>query len=73
MSKFIKVEGHSNLVRDTYTNGIVNTNVSEYQIYMQRVKQRESQGDKLRNVCKEINSLKAELKEIKDLILKGKK
>ena len=40
---------------------------------MQRVKQRESQGDKLRNVCKEINSLKAELKEIKDLILKGKK
>ena len=48
-------------------------NKTEYQIYMQRVKQRESQGDKLRNVCKEINSLKAELKEIKDLILKGKK
>ena len=37
MSKFIKVEGHSSLVRDTYTNGIVNTNVSEYQVYMNRV------------------------------------
>ena len=57
MSKFIKVEGHSNLVRDTYSNGIVNTNVSEYQIYMQRVKNREKQGDQIRNAVKEINTL----------------
>ena len=70
MSKFIKVEGHSNLVRDTYTNGIVNTNVSEYQIYMQRVKAREQQGDQIRNAVKEINTLKAELREIKNLLKK---
>ena len=68
MSKFVKVEGHSNLVRDTYTNGIVNTNVSEYQIYMQRVKNREKQGDQIRNAVKEINTLKTELREIKNLI-----
>ena len=68
MSKFIKVEGHSNLVRDTYTNGIVNTNVSEYQIYMQRVKNREKQGDLIRYAVKEINTLKTELREIKNLI-----
>ena len=68
MSKFIKVEGHSSLVRDTYTNGIVNTNVSEYQIYMNRVKSREKQGDQIRNAVKEINTLKAELREIKNLI-----
>ena len=68
MSKFIKVEGHSNLVRDTYTNSIVNTNVSEYQIYMQRVKNREKQGDQIRNAVKEINTLKTELREIKNLI-----
>ena len=68
MSKFIKVEGHSNLVRDTYTNGIVNTNVSEYQIYMQRVKNREKLGDQIRNAVKEINTLKTELREIKNLI-----
>jgi hypothetical protein len=43
----LKVEGHSSLVRDTYSNGIVNTNVSEYQIYMQRVKSREKQVTKL--------------------------
>jgi len=68
MSKFIKVEGHSSLVRDRYTNGIVNTNVSEYQMYMKRVKSREQQGDKLRSVCKEINTLKTELREIKNLL-----
>ena len=68
MSKFIKVEGHSSLVRDRYSNGIVNTSVSEYQLYMNRVKSREKQGDQIRSAVKEINTLKAELREIKDLI-----
>ena len=68
MSKYLKVEGHTNLVRDLGSNAIVNTNQSEYQLYIQRVKQRESQGDKLRNVVKDINNLKSELREIKDLI-----
>jgi hypothetical protein len=64
----LKVEGHSSLVRDTYSNGIVNTNVSEYQIYMQRVKSREKAGDQIRNAVKEINTLKSELREIKSLL-----
>ena len=68
MSRYLKVEGHTSLVRDTYSNGIVNTNVNEYQIYMQRVKSREQQGDQIRNAVKEINTLKAELREIKSLI-----
>ena len=68
MSRYLKVEGHTSLVRDTYSNGIVNTNVSEYQIYMQRVKSREQQGDQIRNAVKEINTLKAELREIKNLL-----
>ena len=71
MSK-IRVAGYTNLVRDIRSSAIVHTDKSEFQLYMQRVKSRETQGDKLRSVCKEINSLKAELKEIKDLILKGK-
>jgi hypothetical protein len=64
----LKVEGHSSLVRDTYSNGIVNTNVSEYQIYMQRVRNRNKQGDEIRSAVKEINTLKAELREIKNLL-----
>tara|TARA_Y100001937_G_scaffold117197_1_gene170166 strand:+ start:553 stop:780 length:228 start_codon:yes stop_codon:yes gene_type:complete len=68
MTKFIKVEGHTSLVRHTGSNAIVNTNVSEYQTYMNRIKQRERHGDQIRNAVKEINSLKAELREIKGLI-----
>ena len=66
----LKVQGFESLVRDTRSNGIVNTNTTEYSIYMSRVRAREKQGDEIRNAVKEINNLKAELREIKDL-LKG--
>ena len=64
----LKVEGFESLVRDTRSNGIVNTNTSEYSLYMARVRAREKQGDEIRSAVKEINNLKAELREIKDLI-----
>jgi len=64
----VKVEGYTSLVRDINSNGIVNTNVSEYQTYMKRIKAREQHGDQIRNAVKEINTLKAELREIKGLI-----
>ena len=69
MSKtYLKVEGHTSLIRDVRSNAIVNSNVSEYQTYMKRVRDREHQGDQIRNAVKEINTLKAELREIKGLI-----
>ena len=68
MSVKIKVEGHEHLIRDVNSGAIVNTNVTEYQLYMQRIKNREQQGDQIRNAVKEINTLKAELREIKGLI-----
>ena len=37
---------------------------------MQRVKVRERQSDKLRGAVKEINNLKKELREIKELVKK---
>ena len=66
----LRVEGHQSLVRDTSSNAVINTSTSEYRIYMSRHKAREKQSDELRNACKEINSLKAEFREIKDLIKK---
>ena len=67
---YIKVEGHTNLVRDIRSNAIVNSNKSEFQMYMKRHKERNEQGDKMRNVCKEINNLKSELREIKSLLVR---
>jgi|TARA_Y100000114_G_C11603756_1_gene251714 uncharacterized coiled-coil DUF342 family protein len=68
MSRYLKVEGHQSLVRDTNSGAIVNSSVSEYEVYMKRVRSREEQGDQIRNAVKEINNLKAELREIKGLI-----
>lgn len=70
MSKVFKVEGHPDLVRDEYTSAIVNTNKSEYEKYMQRKKAMMKNRDEIRDACREINNLKQELYEIKDLIKK---
>ena len=67
MSK-LRVEGFSNLVRDTNSNAIVNVSRSEFQVYMSRHKNRQKQGDELRGAIKEINTLKQELFEIKKLL-----
>ena len=64
----LKVEGHASLVREVNSKGIVNTNTSEYLTYMKRIRAREQHGDQIRNACKEINNLKQELYEIKNLI-----
>ena len=68
LNRYVKVEGHSNLIKETRTKAIINTNTSEYNIYMARIKQRNEQSDKLRSAVKEINTLKAELREIKELV-----
>ena len=64
----LKVEGHSHLVREVSSSGIVNTNTSEYNVYMKRIKSREEHGDQIRTAVKDINSLKTELREIKGLL-----
>ena len=66
----LKVQGHTSLERDIYSNGIVNTNTSEYTVYMNRIKAREKHSDQIRNAVKEINTLKSELREIKSLLVK---
>ena len=65
---YIKVEGHTSLVRDVKTNAIVNNNKNEFQLYMKRRSERNQQSDTMRKTVKEINNLKSELREIKNLI-----
>jgi len=64
----IKILGFDNLVKDRRSNAIINTSKTEYQIYMNRIKTREVQGDEIRNTVKEINMLKKELTEIKNML-----
>ena len=68
MTQRLKVEGYTSLSRDVSSNAIVNTNKTEYQLYMKRIKSREQHGDQIRTAVKDINSLKNELREIKGLL-----
>jgi len=61
----LRVEGFESLIKDVNTKAIINTNRSEYNSYMARVKSRETNSDTIRSLCKEINILKKELFEIK--------
>ena len=57
----IKVEGHSNLCRDANSGAVINTNHSEYERYMKAKANRDG-------MVSEINNLKQELDEIKQLL-----
>ena len=61
----IKVLNFDNLQRDIKSNAVVNTSSSEYEIYIARKQQRELDKNKMQDMCREINTLKAELIEIK--------
>ena len=67
-STIIKVLNFDNLQRDIKSNAVVNTSSSEYEIYIARKQQRELDKNKMQDMCREINTLKAELIEIKRMI-----
>ena len=66
--KIAKVEGHAHLVRDLKTQAIINTDSDAYARYMSRKAKQAEKEDELRNVVREINTIKAEMFEIKNLL-----
>jgi len=66
--KIARVEGHAHLVRDLKTQAIVNTDSDAYARYMARKAKQAEKEDELRGVVREINTIKAEMFEIKSLI-----
>ena len=59
--KYAKVEGHSELIRDEMSHAIINTNEEQYRLTIRRREMMKSQRN-------EINTLKQEVTEIKDLL-----
>lgn len=69
MSEFLKVLGHNGLVRDTSSGAIINTNKTEYEEYMARMREAEERENAISQHTVEINNIKNELQDIKSLIL----
>lgn len=67
---YLKVEGHETLVRDTSTKAIIATDNKEYQDYMTKRKQALQSIKTLQSHEKEIDNIKRDLSEIKNLLIK---
>ena len=61
MSDHLKVEGHDNLVRDTSSKAIINTNKNAYEVAKRRAEEAQRQRDVMRETAREINTLKSEM------------
>ena len=69
MSDTVKVQGHPHLVRDLKSQAIINTDSDAYARYMARKRKQQVKDDEVRQVIRDVNELKTELREIKDLIV----
>ena len=68
MSEYLKVEGYNNLVRDTKSHAIINTDRSAYQMAKKRAADAQRQRDEIRTATREINNIKCEMHEIKSML-----
>ena len=66
--KYLQVEGHDDLVRDTKSNAIINKNRGAYLLAKQRAEAAQRQRDAIRNANREINNIKSEMHEIKSML-----
>jgi hypothetical protein len=69
MTTIVKIEGKDGLVRDIITSAIINTNRSEYQNYINRRDSVLSKQRQIEEHSEEINNIKTELSEIKQMLL----
>ena len=65
---YIKVKGHDNLIRDSKTNSIINTNMVEYNEYILRRNSKLKEIEKLQNLESDVTNIKNDLDEIKSLL-----
>ena len=69
MADTAKVEGHANLVRDLKSQAIINTDSDAYARYMARKRKQKAQNDALREVIRDVNELKIDMRAIKNELI----
>ena len=72
MSDTAQVQGHTHLVRDLKSQAIINTDSNAYARYMARKAKQQKKDDQLRDVIRDVNELKNEMREIKNLLVEMK-
>ena len=67
-NEFIKVKDHKNLMRDPLSNGILNTNQTDYDEYIARRDAANKAKDSELTMKEDLDNLKGEINEIKSLL-----
>jgi len=66
--RFLKVEGHSYLVRDTTTNAIINNDKKGHEQYLALKRAKSKELDKVKDLEDDIQDLKSDLSDIKSML-----
>ena len=69
MKDTAKVKEHNHLVRDLKSQAIVNVDSDAYARYMSTKTKQKAKNDEIRNVIRDVNELRTEMREIKDLLI----
>ena len=68
----VKVKGHPHLYRDLRSQAIINTDSDAYARYMARKAKQSKKDDEVRDVIRDVNELKNEMRDIKNLLIEMK-
>ena len=66
--EFIPVENNKDLVRDPFTNAIINSNRTEYENYISNYNRLKKEQEDLENLKIQVSSLSSDMDEIKTLL-----
>lgn len=66
--RYLKIEENTNLLKDEISGAILNTNKTEYENYLLLKNQKEKDAIKMNQIESEVNKIRNELTEIKNLI-----
>lgn len=69
MNNHLKVKGHNNLVRDSRTGAILNTNKSEIQNARNQSRIQRERQDHINSLTEEVKGLKDDMRQIKELLM----
>ena len=68
MSEQLIVEDHPELLKDSYSKGVVSRDISAYEKYMSAAVKRKDRQSRLDGAVEEINNIKEEMSDMKDMI-----
>ncbi len=65
---YLKIKGHSGLLRDKNSHTIINTNMNDYNEYIKKRDAKREESQKLQNLEEDLANMKDDINEIKNLL-----